>query len=215
MNNNSKIEEWRPIQGYEELYQVSSLGRVRSCDRYVPNSNGIGVRLHRGRILKAGMSGHDYLQVVLSKDGKTSTFRVHRLVGMAFQDVCGQFRNGLEIDHLDTDPSNNRATNLRWATKKENNNNPLTRQHRSDSKKGDKNPMYGGGEKHPSYGKFGKDNPTSKPIIQMDRQGNFLSEFECLLDAERKLGICNQNVSKVLRGIRKTAGSFKWKYKTA
>ena len=205
MDNNIETEEWRDIEGYEGLYEVSSLGRVRGCDRYVSNGRG-SVLLCKGKVLKLKKDKLGYHRIILSKDNKQTTFQVHRLVAKAFQDVCGKLRSGLEVDHLDTDPSNNRATNLRWCTCSENHLNPLTRKHRSDAMKG---------ENHPRYGKFGKDNPTSKPIIQMDRQGNLLTEFEGLMDAERQLGIDPSSISRCCKGKVKTAGGFKWKYKTA
>lgn len=94
---NNESEEWRSIYGYEGLYEVSNLGRIKSCDRYV--SNGKSVRLAKGKVLsqRRGMNG--YLTIVLHKNHKPTCFSIHRLVGMAFQDICGEYVNGLEIDH--------------------------------------------------------------------------------------------------------------------
>ena len=111
MENNSQ-EVWRPIDGFEGLYEVSNLGRVRSMDRLVTR-NGYTVP-RKGRVLKLKKDKFGYQKIILSKDNKQTTLNVHRLVARAFQEICGQFRNGLEVDHLDTNPSNNRAVNLRW-----------------------------------------------------------------------------------------------------
>ena len=111
MENNSQ-EVWRPIDGFEGLYEVSNLGRVRSMDRLVTR-NGYTVPC-KGRVLKLKKDKFGYQKIILSKDNKQTTLNVHRLVARAFQEICGQFRNGLEVDHLDTNPSNNRAVNLRW-----------------------------------------------------------------------------------------------------
>lgn len=203
MEKNSQEEIWRDVQGYEGLYQVSSLGRVRSFDRFVKSKG--GTRLHKGKLLNPGNRKNGYIQLNLWKDGKPTTLKVHRLVARAFPDICGEYKDGLEIDHRNCVRDDNRATNLRWVTRKENQNNHLTIQHFSNAKKG---------ENAPWYGKFGKDNPTSKPIIQFDRQGNFIAEFESLMDAERKLGICSQNICSVLKGRTKTAGGYIFRYKT-
>ena len=156
------------------------------------------------KLLNPGKDRDGYLQVNLCKDCKPKLFKVHRLVAMAFQDICGEYVNGLEVDHLDTNPSNNRAENLRWCTHKDNINNLLTLQHKSDSNKGENNPMYG---------KLGKDNPNSIPIIQYDLQGNFIAEHEGLRDVERKLGISYRSICNSLKGWSKTSGGYIWKYK--
>ena len=121
------VEEiWRDVEGYEGLYQISSLGRVRGCDRYV--SNGNGVRLIKGKILSLQKVNSGYLIVDLYKNDKSIKFLVHRLVGMAFQDICGQYIKELEVDHINTDRTDNRAINLHWVTRTENHLNPITRQ---------------------------------------------------------------------------------------
>lgn len=130
---------------------------------------------------------------------------------MAFQDICGKYTDNLEIDHINCVRNDNRAINLRWVTKSQNQLNPITRQHHSDALKGKNYGLVG--ERCYWFGKFGKDNPKSKPIIQLDLEGNFLAEFEGLADVERKLGIGHANICRVLKDKQKTAGGFKWAYK--
>lgn len=202
MENNCQ-EVWKPIDGFEGLYEVSNLGRVKSLDRYVDNGHG-STRLAKGRILKPQLVMGGYLQVVLCKDGKQTIFKVHRLVAKAFQDICGQFIEELDVDHINTIRTDNRAINLRWCTRKENCNNQLSRKHYSDANKGEKNYWYG---------KSGKSNPASKAIIQFDRQGNFIAEHESLMDAELNLGIHHQSISACCKGKLKSTGGYKWKYK--
>lgn len=113
MNNNQEV--CMPIDGFEGLYEVSNLGRVRSLDRLV-NSNG-GTRLHKGKVLKFVNNGGGYLQVYLYKDGKSTKFYVHRLVYEAFH---GKRPEGMEINHIDEDKSNNSIKNLNLMTHKEN-----------------------------------------------------------------------------------------------
>lgn len=120
-------EIWRDIEGYEG-YQVSNLGNVKN----------LGSKWHPGEHL---MSKHlnnknCYLYSDLSKNGKKKTLPVHRLVAKAFPEICGEWFEGCEIDHIDTVRDNNIVTNLRVCTRKENNNNPLTKTHMSESRKG-------------------------------------------------------------------------------
>lgn len=98
-------EVWKDIEGYEGLYQVSNLGRVK--------------RVTTGRILKGMVSGSGYIQVDLSKQGATSKKLIHRLAAQAF---IPNPENKLEVNHIDEDKTNNKVDNLEWATRQENNN---------------------------------------------------------------------------------------------
>ena len=113
--NSQEIEEWRDAQWYEGLYQVSSLGRVRSLDRY--ESCYGGTRLRKGRVLRPKKNNGGYLQVDLCKEGKPTCFLVHRLVWEAFN---GKIPEGMQINHIDEDKLNNTIENLNLMTPKEN-----------------------------------------------------------------------------------------------
>ena len=183
-NNSQEIEEWRSIEGYEGLYQVSSLWRVRSLDRY--ESCYGGTRLRKGRVLRLGKNNGGYLHIVLCKYGKLTHFLVHRLVWEAFN---GKIPEGMQVNHIDEDKSNNTIENLNLMTPKENINWGTCIERSS--------------KKH------------SKPIIQMDLEANFIAEHESIMDAERKVGICYQSILACCRGKQKTAGGYIFRYKTA
>ena len=121
--------EWKPVKGFEGLYEVSSSGEVKALERFVIN-NGSPSR-KREKILKQG-SGK-YAMVSLCKDGKAYPFLVHRLVAEAF---IPNPLNKPNVDHIDTNPRNNNVNNLKWVSQKENCLNPLTRKHISESKIG-------------------------------------------------------------------------------
>lgn len=109
------LEEWRPIEGYEEFYEVSNLGRVRSLDRVVESST--GKRKHKGKLLKQARTARGYLIVCLRKEGKQLTQYVHRLVAVAF---LGQPPEGYVVCHGPKGQQCNKVTNLSWGTMKKN-----------------------------------------------------------------------------------------------
>lgn len=111
------IEQWKDIEGYEGLYQVSNLGNVKSLARYKKNRSKI--QEVKERIMKPSVYKNGYEVVQLSKDGKIHSFCVHRLVALAF---VPNTENKPQINHLDENKRNNRADNLEWCTSKENNN---------------------------------------------------------------------------------------------
>ena len=118
------MEEWRDIEGYEGLYQVSNEGRVKSLERYV-NGNGRGcLKLIKERILKQYLNPYGYPTVTLhDEDSNQKQYRVHRLVAQAFMPNLDKKPY---IDHINTVRKDNRVENLRWATPLENNRNPIT-----------------------------------------------------------------------------------------
>ena len=100
-------EIWKPIKGYEGLYEVSNFGRIKS------------LKFGKERILKGSKDKYGYLQVVLSKNNKSKTFKVHRLVSEAF---IPNPDNLPQVNHKDENPSNNNVNNLEWCDKTYNNN---------------------------------------------------------------------------------------------
>lgn len=107
------IEEWRAVVGYEGIYEVSSLGRVRSITRKCRSPSSGGERRVPGKILKPTPWG-PYLSVTLYRDGKGLRQNIQWLVIIAF---VGARPLGMEVCHNDSDHHNNRASNLRYDTR--------------------------------------------------------------------------------------------------
>lgn len=111
-------EIWKDVVGYEGLYQVSNLGRVRSLDRTTTCLTRWGTfsnRRYKGRVLIPSFDGKGhYLFVVLRKDGKSINELVHRLVAKAFI-PCDDY--SLDVNHKDGCRTNNTADNLEWCTR--------------------------------------------------------------------------------------------------
>lgn len=104
------MEEWRPVQEFEGVYEISSLGRVR---RVVSCMGGTA-----GTILRPWISGAGYLYVGLRLPGRRKRVGVHRLVAVAFLGQPTPERP--EVNHLDGDKTNNAVGNLEWVSHGEN-----------------------------------------------------------------------------------------------
>ena len=123
-------ETWKPVVGFENLYEVSDLGRVRSVDRFIPGRWKTGQN-RKGRVLSLESHYGGYKQVQLCREGTITRKLVHRLVLEAFVGPCPL---GLEACHDDDDPANNRLTNLRWDTRSANNRDKLNRSRQTGQK---------------------------------------------------------------------------------
>lgn len=115
-HTHTQTEIWKPVPDYEGLYEVSSYGQVKSLERYVARKH--STRHVKERVLKQDSSHKGYRTVVLSKAGVAKRVLVHRLVLSTFTDIS---LDGLHVDHIDNDPSNNHLSNLQVLTPKENN----------------------------------------------------------------------------------------------
>ena len=113
-------EKWSDVVGYEGIYQVSTLGRVRKqATTYLEvSSRGevISSKDAPSYILKQSISKHGYPVVGLTRDRKTAVTGVHRLVAAAF---LPHSINQTEVHHIDVNPLHNTVDNLRWVTEGE------------------------------------------------------------------------------------------------
>jgi hypothetical protein len=99
------MEEWKDIEGYEGLYQVSNHGRVKSF------------KYGKEKILKGSITTKGYLQVYLHKDNKIKRFNGHRLIAIHF---IPNPDNKPQVNHIDGNKLNNNISNLEWNTQSEN-----------------------------------------------------------------------------------------------
>lgn len=109
-------EIWRPVKGYEGLYEVSNEGRVKSLERYSVRF-GHQKELIDEKIISPRKSGSGYMLVSLSKQGERKTKSIHRLVAQAFIPNPKSFPF---INHKDENKTNNHVDNLEWCTPKYN-----------------------------------------------------------------------------------------------
>jgi hypothetical protein len=205
-------EIWKDVSGYEGLYQVSNLGRVRG----LPKVTKFGVRIKKFplRYLKPAVSKRGYYIVGLSDRERTSTKNIHRLVAEAF---IPNPSNLPCIDHIDTNKTNNvvmfnsdgsidfARTNLRWCTHKGNSENPLTRLHQSQAT-----------TKLWKDGVFAnRNNLHYRKVAQYTKDGDLVKVWDSIIEASVELGIDGSSITCVCKKRnpkRHTAGGYKWEY---
>ena len=182
-------EIWRAIKGFEGLYEVSNLGRVKSLERV----SSLGRRVNE-KILSPGKDKDGYLFVILYRDGKHITYKSHRLVLSTFNPV--ENMENLEVNHMDEDKENNNLTNLEWCTRKENCNHG-TRNARVSEKL--------------TNGKL------SIPISQLSLDGKYIRSWKSASDAEREEGFNHGNIIQCCKNKFHREGNniykgYKWQY---
>lgn len=105
-----QTEIWKPVKGYEGLYEISNFGRVKSLGND---------KSRKEKILKPIKDKGGYLYVGLCRDGKGKWFKVHRLVAEAFLPNPEGFE---QVNHKDENKSNNCSSNIEWCSHKYNSN---------------------------------------------------------------------------------------------
>ena len=179
------IEIWKPVVGYEGLYEVSSLGRVRSLDRIVGRYKSTMVL--KGRIMSLRTRKEDGRKDVIlcGRDRIHKRYKVHRLVAEAF---IPNPDNLPEVNHKDEDPANNNAANLEWCDRWY-------------------NTHYGRYSEKISEA-------TSKPIMQI-KDGVVIKVWKNIQEASKHFssnGTYTGNIGFGLKDNTKRPYGFEWRY---
>ena len=193
------MEEWRDVVGYEGLYRVSSDGNIMSVNTYS----------HKKPIMmKLGKRPDGYLSVGLSKDGKTKTHTVHRIVAKAF---IPNPNNYGYVNHKDENKSNNSVDNLEWCTKSYNSIYYLNQDERRKAE-------YANRFRDKNTGKSLSSWTTRVPhkyfekIQQKDKDDVLLKVFDNSVQAAIAVGTrCNDRIIKVCKDNRERAKTGKRK----
>lgn len=192
-------EEWRDIKGYEGLYQVSNLGRVKSLNY---------LNTGREQFLIAANDTAGYKIVSLCKNSKRKTCTIHKLVATAFIPNPNKLPM---INHKDENKANNEIDNLEWCTASYNNSYGTIIQ-RSMLTRKKNNPNGECYAKTVLTRNKRKRFNAEKRVIQYSKSEDLICEYKSLHEAQRKTGINNRHISECCRGKRPFAGGFIWRY---
>ncbi len=176
-------EVWKDVVGYEGYYQVSNFGNVRSCDRMVKSCKN-GKRIAKGRTMKKTDTIQGYRKVVLCRDAKRKNACIHRLVAQAF---IPNPKNYPQVNHKDEIKTNNCVDNLEWCDH-------------------DYNMHYG------NISQKMREKSRKIPVNQLDLDGNALTVWRSIRDAEIATNIDRSSIIRVCKGKQHTAGGYKWEY---
>lgn len=110
-------ELWKPVVGYEGLYEVSTFGRVKALAKKVPRRNGNGFSIRKERIMALATDKDGYKTVGLVKLGSHKTHKVHRLVACTF---IGNKNERQQVNHKNGDKQDNSVSNLEWVSPRDN-----------------------------------------------------------------------------------------------
>lgn len=186
-------EIWKDVKGYEGLYQISNLGKIKRLSRL--SYQRFGKLLLNEKVMSNVIDNNGYVVVSLTNNKKQRKFLVHRLIAIHFI----KNNNNLPcINHIDGNKQNNDISNLEWCSYSQNNKHALDNNLR-------KPPA-------PWKGKFGTENKTSKKVGQYNLNGDLINIYPCVHEVYRKLRFPVTNIAAACRGKQKTAYGFKWKY---
>ena len=186
-------EIWKPIKGYEGLYEISNRGSIKSLEREIGNNGGIAIK--KEAILTPQQIRCGYYRIGLTDENKKrKMFLVHRLVATAF---IPNPQNKSEVNHIDGNKKNNNLENLEWCTRGENLKHAYkTNLRTTEASKNNFKKMI---EKH------------KRKVIQKDINQNIINEFKSIKEASK---ITETSIISVCKhkGYYKTAGGYIWEY---
>ena len=182
-------EQWKDVKGYEEYYQVSNTGKIKS--------------IKYEKLLKPKLTKYGYREVGLSKNGESKYFKVHRLVAFAFvENPNTEYFN--QVNHKDEDKTNNAYTNLEWCDCKYNIN------YGTGHERAVANIDYKQKILNTDWDKMRE--KMYKPVIQKEKSGVVVKTYQSAKHAGAELGINQWNIGLCCRGKQKTVAGFKWEF---
>lgn len=193
--------------GYEGLYEVSNLGRVKSLARTKKGKSGCDIPIPE-KILSFDEGEHKKQRCTLFIENSRKKIFVHILVAKSFPDFCGKWFDGCEVHHKDQNPSNNRIDNLIVLT----HNQHIETHNQLGIRNGDKNPFWG--KHHSNKTKEAISYKNSVPIVQFfENDLEFpLANWDSGVECEKFTGINRNHISRVLKGKQKSTFGFIFKY---
>lgn len=194
-------EVWKDVVGFEGLYQISNLGRVKALAIEKKYRHGFFVVPEKLKTIVLCKS-NGYPCVSLRKDKKNYLKYIHRLVAEAF---IPNPDNKPCIDHIDTNILNFNISNLRWVSYQENARNPISRQKSKSSLLR----AWTDGKYDNRESKKGR--PLCTPVLQYSLEGEFIAEHPSARSASHI--VCYTGILRACKGLQKQSGGYIWKFK--
>ena len=177
-------EIWKPIKGYDGLFDVSNLGRVKSLSKLTYcGHNHLTKQNKEDSIRKLQISVNGYITVILFKNGVGKQHQVHRLVGEAFLDNPNDYP---QINHKDENKQNNLPENLEWCTNLYNSQYGTVYHRRKEGLK--------------------------RPIEQYDLNGEYIKTYSSAVDVGEIYGHGTNGIYRCCNGFQKTGYGYIWRY---
>ena len=162
---------WVKIKGYEDFYEISSSGEIRSKDRTMTDKIG-RTRSWKGKVLNPDIAPNGYYRVSFSINRKRKQFYVHRLIAEHF---IPNPDNLPQVNHIDGNKLNNSLDNLEWVTVQDN----VIHAYKNGLIK------HVSGKEHFNYGKFGSESKNAKPVIATNVITNETKRYGSLIETKQ------------------------------
>jgi hypothetical protein len=188
-------EIWKDIPGYEQYYQVSNLGKLRSKPREIKRRNGHYVM--PSKILTLQKNNHGYMYFQTKVDKQYKKLYIHRAVCMAF---IPNTNNKPHVNHMDSNPLNNNVSNLEWVTHIENMHHAMN-----------------AGRFEASFAKtvekFKKTIEDKQiPVVGTNIKTGEEVRFKSINEAGRHFNNDAASICNCCKGIRQTSHGYRWEY---
>lgn len=177
---------WKGIKNFENYYQISTKGIVRSIDRRVKTAK--GYRFYKGRVLEPNIGTNGYYYVILSKPGVSKTAYIHKLVADAYLENPNSLS---DVDHINENKLDNRLENLRYLSHCNN--------------------AYRSNKGVDRYDKHLEHNPKAKKVIGT-KDGKVIETIDCAKKMVDKYGINYSTLRKQLQNDNCIINGVKYYY---
>lgn len=175
-------EIWKDIKDYEDSYQCSNYGNIRTVDRYVTEKTG-KQQFRKGQIIKVKQNKNGYLQFGLNKDGKRKMAYVHIIVAQTF---ITNSDNLPVVNHIDGNKLNNRVDNLEWCSYSKNNKHSYDELNRS----------------------IVKDGGSPKAVYIIDTINKSLLWYESISETTKHIELSHTQINRYIHSNKKWKGRY-------
>lgn len=202
MKHTETKEIWKDIEGYEGLYQVSNLGRVKALPRLRRAGNNSYIQKEHFMTQLNNTTGYKYVRLNIGNDKRM--FFVHRLVANAFIPNPSSLP---EVNHKNENKVDNNANNLEWCTHAYNQiyGTRIERAQKTKKRLGSERKALMKKNLNNSYG-------AEKPVLCLLKDGTFIKRFQSLSVAAQTIGDCTSHIAACCKGRRKSVRGYKFEY---